>query len=221
MTVPNPTLEGIINHLGAIGAGSVLDIGCGNGSLVRALSERGFSVVGIDPQAPSGDPRLLAAGAEALPFADQSFDAAVFLNALHHVPYALMNEALAEALRVIKPNGLMIVIEPLARGSFFEVMRIVDDETKVRHEALTALDALNGATSCTLIENNVYMRETVFNDIQQYFDYLLRAEPMRAATIKAKRGLVTTAFHDHAQKTDRGFLLLQPLLRRVYSRSAS
>ena len=121
----------------------VLDIGCGNGVLARSLSERGARIVGVDP---NGDALALArqaapgetfyqAGAEAVPFADSSFDGAIFLNSLHHVPQRAMHQALREAARVTKPAGPIVVIEPLPSGSFFSVLRTVEDESAVRAAA--------------------------------------------------------------------------------------
>jgi len=101
------------------------------------------SVVGVDPlgvaleRARAQDPagRYLEARAEALPFDDGSFDIAVLFNSLHHVAAARMDEALAEAFRVLRPDGVLYVQEPLAEGAFFELMRPVDDETEVRAAA--------------------------------------------------------------------------------------
>lgn len=48
-----------------------------------------------------------------------------------------MDRSLAEAARVIRPGGLLIVMEPLAEGGFFDALRIVEDETAVRVAAQT------------------------------------------------------------------------------------
>ena len=47
---------------------------------------------------------------EALPFEDGSFDAALFVGALHHVPDPL--PALREASRVVRPGGRLFAAEP-------------------------------------------------------------------------------------------------------------
>jgi ubiquinone/menaquinone biosynthesis C-methylase UbiE len=70
--------------------------------------------------------------AEALPFNDGIFDAVVVVNTLHHVPLGAMDQSLAEAARVTRLSGLLIVIEPLAEGTFFEALRMIEDETAVR-----------------------------------------------------------------------------------------
>ncbi|MGH1573008.1 class I SAM-dependent methyltransferase [Methylobacterium sp. P31] len=88
----------------------ILDIGCGPGTLAKGLVEAGASVTGIDPgeaalaraRATVPAARFEAASGEALPFPDGSFDGAVLLNALHHVPNPAA--ALAEAARVLAPG---------------------------------------------------------------------------------------------------------------------
>jgi len=128
----------------------VLDVGCGEGWLVRRLSSAGARAVGLDPlpvalerarrddaSAPPG--RYIEGGAEALPFRDACFDAVVFFNSLHHVPVESLDVALGEAARVLRPGGVVYVQEPLARGPFFELARAVEDETEVRAAAQNAL----------------------------------------------------------------------------------
>ena len=91
---------------------SVLDIGCGDGALIAALAERGVRCEGIEP-----DPVSLTAcrtrgvvvhegRAEALEFADQAFDIAVFQHSLHHIEW--IERALLEAARVTKTALLVM-----------------------------------------------------------------------------------------------------------------
>jgi SAM-dependent methyltransferase len=104
----------------------VADIAGGAGTyasqLVRA---RPVEVVGLDIsetliRARAEDPLLtenIVGDMEQLPFADGSFDACLFVAALHHVPDPLV--ALQEAFRVLKPGGQLFAFEPTslrARG---------------------------------------------------------------------------------------------------------
>lgn len=127
----------------------VVDVGCGGGALVRALIERGARVTGVEisesqmVEAIERDDgrgaRYLVGRAERLPLEDASVDVVVFMRSLHHVPQADLGAALGEARRVIRPGGAVYVAEPLAEGAFFELTRMVDDETEVRAEAQAAL----------------------------------------------------------------------------------
>ncbi|MHA0043179.1 class I SAM-dependent methyltransferase [Deinococcus sp. PEB2-63] len=80
----------------------VLDVGAGDGRLVRELARRGHAgqVVGIDP---TPGPGVQPAHAEALPFPDASFDVVLFVRVLAHLPDQA--RALAEARRVLRPGG--------------------------------------------------------------------------------------------------------------------
>ncbi|HTP23582.1 MAG TPA: class I SAM-dependent methyltransferase [Solirubrobacteraceae bacterium] len=127
----------------------VVDVGCGGGALVRALTDRGAHVTGVEisesqlaaaiEHDDGRGARYLVGRAEHLPFDDASVDIAVFMRSLHHVPQADLDAALAEARRVIRPGGAVYVAEPLAEGSFFEVTRMVEDEVEVRAAAQAAL----------------------------------------------------------------------------------
>ncbi|MCD0159279.1 methyltransferase domain-containing protein, partial [Deinococcus sp. 6GRE01] len=63
----------------------VLDVGAGDGRLLRELARRGHAgrVVGIDP---TPGPGVQPAHAEALPFPDASFDVVLFARVLAHLP---------------------------------------------------------------------------------------------------------------------------------------
>ena len=111
----------------------VLDAGCGDGGLARVMAGHGAIVTGIDTsprqlakavaKPPIKAETYLDAVAQAMPFADASFDVVVFANSLHHLPVPVMAQGLAEAARVLVAGGLLYVSEPIASGGFFEVTR--------------------------------------------------------------------------------------------------
>jgi SAM-dependent methyltransferase len=62
----------------------VLEVGCGEGQLARALDDRGYDVVAIDPEAPDG---AIFRRTTIEAFDDPGpFDAVVASLSLHHVP---------------------------------------------------------------------------------------------------------------------------------------
>ena len=105
---------------------SVLDVGCGTGSLAiaakRQVGSRG-SVHGIEPSEEMiarARKKARNAGleiafqnayAQSLPFPDGKFDVVLSTLMLHHLPRPARQELPAEIRRVLKPGGRVLVID--------------------------------------------------------------------------------------------------------------
>jgi SAM-dependent methyltransferase len=106
-----------IEFAGVSNGDSILDVGCGTGSLTRVLlaSADVKSIVGIDlaeiylesARQTIRDPRVdfKTGDASSLPFADKSFDRAFAMLVLHFVPDA--KKAVREMRRVVRPGGVV------------------------------------------------------------------------------------------------------------------
>jgi SAM-dependent methyltransferase len=141
----------VLEELVPLSEQRIIELGCGNARLARALLERfaGSEVVGLEVDsvqhgknlaAPQDRLLFLAASAEAVPFSRKSFDGAIMLKSLHHVPIPSMDAALAEVARVVKPGGWFYVSEPIYGGALNEIVRLYNDEGVVRAAAQAALD---------------------------------------------------------------------------------
>ena len=103
---------------GADGAQHVLDLGCGVGRHALFFAEHGLAVEAIDGAAAGLDfacreaaarglrLSLRQADADALPFADESFDYVLSWNVIFHGTMGDVGRRLAEIWRVLKPGGL-------------------------------------------------------------------------------------------------------------------
>jgi ubiquinone/menaquinone biosynthesis C-methylase UbiE len=109
-----PELYEILEQGGVVRGTSVLDVGCGTGIVSQALADRGCCVTGVDVSAPmleharacipSGT--FVEGPSEALPFAADTFDAAVSAQAFHWFD---QGRALAEMMRVVRPGGTVAI----------------------------------------------------------------------------------------------------------------
>jgi SAM-dependent methyltransferase len=94
-----------------VGRHFVLDVGCGDGQIARALARQGSTVLGIDPTQRhvdvaterGGGPTYLLGSASELPVPDQSQDAVVACLVFEHIDD--MDSAVAEVSRVLKTGG--------------------------------------------------------------------------------------------------------------------
>lgn len=111
----NPrNLDLVLDWVGPSPGSRILDVGCGRGHLVRALTEHGFDGWGIDlnPNARelAGELNVRTMSAAALEFGDASFDAVVSFHAIEHIPP--LEQAMLEVARVVKPGGKVLFVYP-------------------------------------------------------------------------------------------------------------
>ena len=120
----------------AVGAGArVLDVACGPGFVAAAAAARGADVTGLDfsgamiALARKRNPSIVfrEGDAEALPFDRATFDSVVMNFGILHL--AKPDQAIAEALRVLKPGGhyaLTVWAPPDRAVGFGMVLRAIE-----------------------------------------------------------------------------------------------
>lgn len=125
---------------GEVAGGHVLEIGCGRGvgieiilDFFRPLTAEAFD---LDPDQVRLAKRRLEikyrdrvkvydASATSIPAADESFDAVFDFGVLHHIPGN--SRALSEIARVLKPQGRLFFVEPLASVTLSLPGRLLTD----------------------------------------------------------------------------------------------
>lgn len=127
MLMPGRAFREKLIDLSSVAPGeSVLDVGCGTGTLATAVKRRlgrASSVHGID-----ASPEMIErarrkarragvsvdfanAVAESLPFQDASFDAVLSTMMLHCLPADARKRCVHEIRRVLRPNGRLLAID--------------------------------------------------------------------------------------------------------------
>jgi len=155
----------------------LIDAGCGNMHLSKALAARGAHVLAIDPDPLQAEKNRAAdtianvgfaeTGAQNIPVEDQSVHGIVFPYSLHHVPAELYEAVFAEALRVLKPTGFLYIIEPVASGDLNEVMRLFHDEAAVRMAAQRAIE-LHAMPHFSQVDVIEYSKTIKYDSWEQY-----------------------------------------------------
>jgi predicted SAM-dependent methyltransferase len=114
----------------------IVDLGCGEGVLVREYRQRGFDIIGQDLHYESEFVRrgsLLDTG-----FEDQSFDILLCLDVLEHLNFDEQGGAVEEMVRLLKPDGLLLLSVPnlahlASRFTFMFLGRLLRTSEIERH----------------------------------------------------------------------------------------
>jgi ubiquinone/menaquinone biosynthesis C-methylase UbiE len=201
-------MDVIVSLLPVEGA-QIVDVGCGDGALVRALTKRGAHVTGVEilddalnrarAAQPVRDERYIKGVGENLPMHNDSVDAVIFMNSLHHVPIPHMAKALAEAARVLKPGGLALIHEPEPRGGYFELTKLVDDETEVRAAALKALKSVRELEP---VDEVFYLNPVKHEDYQSFADRMAGVDPTRSTLIRTEDARLRALFQASGEQRD-------------------
>lgn len=118
--------------------GELLDIGCGVGTLIPDLPRR-YTYTGIDASENAVntvrerfDVAASVADAHDLPFDDDRFDAVILRSVIHH--FRDPEQVAAEAVRVVKPGGRIVVFEDAPEPLFRRIVSRLADVLSPGHE---------------------------------------------------------------------------------------
>jgi ubiquinone/menaquinone biosynthesis C-methylase UbiE len=109
---------------------SVLDIGCGNGK--NMLYRADLNMIGLEYSQPlveichSRNLNVIQGDARCLPFKDNTFDAAIMIAVIHHIPPAEQYAVFSEICRILRPGGRCLITnwaveQPIGARRTFEV----------------------------------------------------------------------------------------------------
>lgn len=205
----------------------IIELGCGAARLARQLLDRyhDAQVTGLEVDArqhaknlaaPRERLRFLAAGAEAIPFPDASFDLALMLKSLHHVPMASMARALGEVARVLRPGGHLYSSEPVYAGALNEIVRLFNDEGTVRAAAQAALDEALRTGAWEQVAERRFEMPVSYRDFADFEQRMMRPTFADHRIDDAKLAEVRAVFEPHCGPD--GARFTRPMLVRLLRR---
>ena len=197
-----------------------LDVGCGDGSLPRFMTRHGARAIGLEiaeeklararAAEPAGNESYQVGRGEALPFDDGSFDLVVYFNSLHHVPGEHQAAALGEAARVLRADGLLYVLEPLAEGACFELLRPVEDETEMRAAAYRVLEEAVAQGNFAELREYAYASALEYASFEAFKDATLAVDARRRDAFEAQEAALRERFEETAEHHDGGYRFTHP-----------
>jgi ubiquinone/menaquinone biosynthesis C-methylase UbiE len=130
-----------IQHINLPVEGVLLDAGGGTGRVAEALSGLANQVLVADESVPmlkqaqaKDGLKPLCVRTEVLPFADNTFERVIMIDALHHV--ANQRESALEMWRVLKPGGRIVVVEPDVRQLVIKFVALAEKLALMRSHFL-------------------------------------------------------------------------------------
>lgn len=121
--------------------GRLLDVGGGTGRVSSAIRALVDEVVvadisfGMLKQAPRAALKPVCGGSESLPFADNSFERVIMVDALHHVIGHA--DSARDMFRVLKPGGVLVIEEPDIRTFGAKLIAFAEKLLLMRSHFLT------------------------------------------------------------------------------------
>lgn len=175
----------------------VLDLGCGGGHVSFAVAPLAASVIACDLSAQMlavvagaaaerklSNIQIEQAAAEKLPFADASFDVVVTRFSAHH--WANVPAGLKEIHRVLRPDGVMVVIDIVApetplHDTTLQAVELLRDASHVRNYRVSEWAAMFAAAGFAQQQQSSWRLKMVFDE----WIARMRTPPEREVAIRS------------------------------------
>lgn len=166
---------------------NILELGCGSANLTRLIATTGDGrkVIATEVDQIQHEKNLLIndlsnvefklAGSENIPENDNSIDIIFMFKSLHHVPLNIMDKALQEARRVLKPSGLVYISEPIYDSDFNEILKLFHDEELVRQHAFNAIKKAVDNKAFSLVDEIFFNSPVTFDSFEQFEENIIGA----------------------------------------------
>lgn len=158
---------------------TILELGCGNASMTKEIAQNGSNrkIIACEVDEVQHRKNLLLNipniefklnGAEDIDLEDESIDAIFMFKSFHHIPYNLMKKALNEIRRVLKPNALVYISEPLFKGGQNELISMFHDEEQVRIDAFEHIKEAVENEQFKLFRELFFQTEVTYKNFEDF-----------------------------------------------------
>jgi len=210
MKISNPNDNVLIEHdffeqLLSLDGKKILELGCGKADITRMIATTGSNreIIATEVDEIQHDNNLqitnlpnvsfMFAGSESIPLEDNSIDVVFMFKSLHHVPLELMDKALQEVHRVLKPQSIAYISEPVFEGSFNDILQLFHNEEVVRKAAFEAIQNSEEEGLFSLQDEIFFNTRSVFNSFDEFEQRIInvthtnhKLSPVLLQTIKDK-----------------------------------
>ncbi len=209
--------KNILDELLRLEGTTVLELGCGKAEKTRLVAKRAEMVLALEV-----DERQLTknrkitdlpnvtfdhGGAEEISSDDESFDIALMFKSLHHVPIEQMDDAFLEIHRVLKPGGTLYISEPVYDGALNEIIKIFNDEKRVREAAFDAEQRAVLSNKFTLETQKFFLQPVHFDSFTQFEEQSINVTYANRTLSPEKHEEVRLKFEKHMTSDGADFLM--------------
>lgn len=157
----------------------LLELGCGGASMTQKIALCGYNrniiACEVDKKQHAKNLELnienihfLLCGAQDIKLKDNTVDMVMMFKSFHHIPKEHMSKALMEIKRVLKPNGLVYISEPLYAGQQNELISLFHDEKQVRIDAFNAIKESVEKKEFKLFRELFFQTEVSYKNFEEF-----------------------------------------------------
>lgn len=157
----------------------ILELGCGSATMTKNIASNGTNreIIAYEIDEIQHEKNLtldieninfVLGAAEDIKLDDESIDFVFMFKSFHHVPKNLMAKALNEIKRVLKPNGLVYISEPLFQGEQNELIAMFHDEEQVRIDAFEAIKEAVENEDFKLFREIFFQTEVTYKNFEDF-----------------------------------------------------
>ncbi|MEJ2554233.1 MAG: class I SAM-dependent methyltransferase [Gammaproteobacteria bacterium] len=209
----------IYDRLLALDGKHILELGCGSAEITRNIASAGtgrkITALEVDEIAHGKNLQITdlpnvsfdLAGAQDIPLEDETVDVVLMFKSLHHVPVDLMDDAMREISRVLKPGGVAYISEPVFAGAFNEILRLFHDESQVRAAAFDTIKKAVDEGVFELVEETFFNSPMKFESFADFEDKVLKATHTQHNLDEQLHRRVKERFEQHVGEDGAHFLM--------------